>query len=119
MRLDIAVFDRDICTHGFEALDVQIDGPCANRTAPRQRHFSLTKSRQQWAQHQDGSTHRFDQFIGRSVMLDGRTINVNGVGFVLPHSDTHICQQGHAGVNITQARHVIDRHRTICQKSGR
>ena len=49
--------------HRLQAFDVQIHRPRTNGTTAWQGHPSRTKTGQQWAQYQYGSTHGFHHFI--------------------------------------------------------
>ena len=61
---DVAVAPRDVRTHRLQPLDVQIDGPRADRAAARQRDVGLTESGDQRTEHENRRAHRLDQFVG-------------------------------------------------------
>ena len=112
-----ALLDLDLRAHRLQALDVLIDRPLANGTAPGQRHAGLTEARQERPQHQDGRAHRLDQLIGRlgadqTVGLQRQTLLVT-LGL---HPQQ--LQQPDGGGDVLQLRHVGQFHRIRRQQAG-
>ena len=60
MRRDVAVFNRNIGPECFETFDVLIYRTSSDRASAGQRHLGLSEACEQRAEHQNGSTHRFN-----------------------------------------------------------
>ena len=52
-RLDVATLAVELCSHGLQTLDMQINRPGSNDTASWHGHFCLAKSCQQRTQNQN------------------------------------------------------------------
>ena len=69
--MQIAVFQFNLGPQRLKRRDVDIHWPCANGTAPRQRHHSVMFPRQQWPQHQIGRPHLAHNVIVGAGRGDG------------------------------------------------
>src|SRR5690606_5604862 len=106
LGLDVAAFDLDLRTHGFQAADMQIDRTRADGTATRQRHFSFAEARDHGAQHQNRSTHGLDQLVGRHQRLDAAGIDFDAELLVDDRLHAHAAEQFDHGGDVVQVRQV-------------
>ena len=57
------MLDLHFCAQTFQAFQVQVDGPGADRAASGQRDARVPGPREQRPQHQDGGAHLFDELV--------------------------------------------------------
>jgi len=115
---DVAVLDLDLRSHGFQALDVQVDRPRADGATAGQRHVGLTEARDQRPQHQNRRAHGPNQFVGRLKGLDGAGIDLDVHPLVHHQIHAHPAQQLHGGSHVLKVRDVADRDRSVGQQGG-
>jgi len=75
--LDVALLDDDVRPHRPQALDVEIDGPGADRTAARKGDLGLTVSGDQRPEHQDRGPHGLHELVGREGGLEPAGIDLD------------------------------------------
>ena len=108
--LDKAFLDHDIGAHCLQTRNVQVDGTGAYRAAARQRDVCLTESRDQRTEHENGRTHRLDEFVRCLTPIDVTRVNLHREAVVNGHLNAqHLQQRQHRG-HVLEVRHIADRH---------
>ena len=118
LGLDIAAFHVDLRAHGFETTDVQVDRTRTNGATARQCHFSLTKARDQRAEHEDRGAHGFHQLVGCNQGLDAARVDFDAELLVDYRLNAHATEQLDHGGDVVQVRQVAHGHRAIGQQGG-
>src|SRR5450631_411393 len=117
-RLDVAVFDVNVGTHGLQAGDVNIDRAGPDGAPAGQGYVRGPKAREQGAEHQNRCAHGLHELIGSKVFPDRRRIDFNAHFLVDGHPDAHAAEQLDHGGDVVKVWHVGDGHRTVGQQTG-
>ena len=64
-RFHVTVIDGDFGAELFERLDVQVDGPRADRAAAGQRNARVAEARHERPERQNRRAHRLHEFVRR------------------------------------------------------
>lgn len=101
---------RDRRTHGFEALDVQIDRASANGTAARHCDAGHAGASDERTKHKGTRAHGLDDLVfgdgvGEYGALDGRTVLCSAIAQLDLRS--HALEQLALGLNVVDLRDVL------------
>ena len=114
--LDVTVFDGDLGTHQFQAVDVQVDRTSPDGAAAGQGDVRCTETGGQGAKRQDGGAHGLDQLVGRDMVVD-RSGQHGHVAVDLGAGPQHL-QQFEGGTDVLEARHVGELDLFVTQQGG-
>ena len=105
-RLHITVLDHDFRAHGFQPFQVLVHRSRADGAAAGQAYFRLAETRQRGAEHQNGSTHGFHQFIRCASVVYHAAIDFELAYAIAFHFRAHALQEFVRGFHVGQHRHV-------------
>ena len=106
LGFDIAVFNHNVGTHGFQAFQMLIDRARTDGATARQTHLGFAKVCQSWAQYQDGRAHGFDQVIRCAQFVQSAAIDVEHADAVGRHRRAHAFEQFVRGFHVAQHRYI-------------
>ena len=115
LGVHVTVLHLDLGAHGLQALDVLVHRPRTDGTATGQAHPGLTEASHQRAEHQDGSTHGLDHFVGRDRVVHPARIQRDDVG-IAADLHAHLLEQAQQRTDVVQTRHVGKGHRLLGQQ---
>src|SRR6056297_3280578 len=118
LGLDVAIFDLDLRTHHFQAVDVQVHRTTTDCTATWQGDFCFAEVSHQRTQYQDRGAYCFNQLVRRIEMLDGIGVNFHAHLLINNHFHAHAAEKLNHGGYVMQVRQVAHGHRLVCQQSG-
>ena len=104
---DVTVFDGDLRTHGFEAFEVLVDRARTDGAAAGQADLGFAETRQRRAEHEDGGTHGFHQFVGGAGVVDGAAVDFEFVNVVGQNARAHALQQFLGGFDVGEHGYVF------------
>ena len=118
LGLDVAVLEVDGRAELLEPVDVEVDGPRADGTAPGQGDDGLPEARQERAEDEDGRPHRPHQLVGGFVRGDLADPDVEGVPLDLVFG-AQLFHQGEDGVDVLDQRDVRQMDVLAGEQAGR
>ena len=89
--LDVTVLKMNLCAHGFESLEMQVNRPRANSATAGQADPGFTITSQQRAKNQNRCTHGTHQFIRSFHAVDLLGRNFQGAVTAV-HLGAELCQ---------------------------
>eukprot|EP00963_Diacronema_lutheri_P012215 scaffold1671_cov344-Pavlova_lutheri.AAC.44 len=117
------VFDFDVSAEGLEASDVKVHGPGSNVASSWEGHDRLFQPRQQWSEHEEGSTERSHGVFGRRRVVDAAGVYGEGSTPSRPpvvDFDIHLGSDGFQDVAhplyVSQLRHHAQHGRGTAQQ---
>ena len=116
---DVAGVELQGGAHFFQGLGVLFHGPGADGAAAGQGYLGLSQAGPKRAEHQHRGAHGLDQFVG-GVGQKGARFDPDGVGVVAGKGGraTQHLEHGEGGVDVAQARHVVEGNRAVQQQGG-
>ena len=90
---------------------MQIDWSRADRATSGQRYVGFAETGDQRSQYEDRCTHRFNKFIGRVAPGHRVDVDLDIQFFIESCLRAHALQQGDRRSDVSELRHIPDRHR--------
>ncbi|KJJ20107.1 hypothetical protein HMPREF3156_00552 [Neisseria sp. HMSC06F02] len=112
------MFDGDFRPHGFEAFEVLVDRARTDGAAAGQADLGFAETRQRRAEHEDGGTHGFHQFVGGAGVVDGAAVDFEFVNVVGQNARAHALQQFLGGFDVGEHGYVFQAQGAGGQESG-